>query len=173
MRNEEARRRQLAENMRFYAEMRFKQLTLLLAWLTVAAAGVAQYGETDLVGGLGVRQVLAPAALLFTAVMWVMEVRAAVYWRVHRDEAGDLWPRPQNDSFSWINASNALLVLHIAIYSFWLWCASAWRTPRGAVWGSALLGVLLLAFSVRSYWKYRLQENKQPQRIGHAPQKPG
>ncbi len=43
---------QIAENMRFYTDMRFKQLTLLLAWLTIVAGGVAQYGEKILVGNL-------------------------------------------------------------------------------------------------------------------------
>jgi hypothetical protein len=156
MGGDDTKRSQLAENMRFYADMRFKQLTLLLAWLTIAAAGVAVYGQNLLVGNLCVRQTLALGSLLFTAVMWVMEVRASLYWRANREAAPDLWPRPRNDCFSWINATNALLVLHITIYLFWLWCASAWNAPKLPIWVFISLGILLLIFSLYSYWSNRL-----------------
>jgi hypothetical protein len=142
---------ELVKNMRFYADMRFKQLTLLMAWLTIAAAGVATYGQNLLVGNLCVKQALALGSLLFTAVMWVMEVRATLYWKAHRDLVHNFWPRPKDDWFSRINATNALLVLYIAIYAFWLWCAWVWNAPRWATYILIIIGILLLFFSV---WKY-------------------
>jgi hypothetical protein len=48
MSNDDARRAELGGNMRFYADMRFKQLTLFLAWLTLAGAGAAQYETQQL-----------------------------------------------------------------------------------------------------------------------------
>jgi hypothetical protein len=50
MSNDDARRAELGGNMRFYADMRFKQLTLFLAWLTLAGAGAAQYEIQQLIG---------------------------------------------------------------------------------------------------------------------------
>src|SRR5688572_20928973 len=158
---DDVRRTQLAENMRFYADMRFKQLTLFLAGLTLAAAGVAQYGKDELVGAITIRQAVAVAAALLTAVMWVMEVRASIYWRVHREEVPDLWPRPKGDPFALLNATNSLLVLHFAIYSFWLWFGHGWEVADWLICSLAALGVLLLAFSAACGWIYRFRARQE------------
>jgi hypothetical protein len=159
---DDTRRSQLAENMRFYADMRFKQLTLFLAGLTLAAGGVAQYGTKELVGAITIRQGVAVAAALLTAVMWVMEVRSSIYWRVHREEVPDLWPRPKRDPFALLNATNSLLVLHLAIYSFWLWAGHGWGVSDWLIYALAALGVLLLTFSATCSWifRFRAPENE-------------
>lgn len=63
---------QFAENIRFYSDMRFKQLTLLMAGMTAAGAafGSSQYAEHH--------GTIAIAAALFTAVMWIMENRSTL-----------------------------------------------------------------------------------------------
>ena len=68
--NDDTRLSQLAENHRFFGDMRFKQLTLFMAAMTTAAAGVMQFP--------GHRWWIALSALFVTAVMWVIEVRAAL-----------------------------------------------------------------------------------------------
>jgi hypothetical protein len=154
---DDVRRTQLAENMRFYADMRFKQLTLFLAGLTLAAGGVAQYGTHQLVRAITIQQAVAVAAALLTAVMWVMELRASIYWRVHREEVPDLWPRPKGDPFALLNATNSLLVLHLTIYSFWLWAGHWWGVSDWLIYPLVALGVLLLTFSATCSWIYRFR----------------
>jgi len=152
---------QLAENMRFYADMRFKQLTLLVAWLTLAGAGVAQYGEKQLVGSFCVRQVLAVSAVIFVGILWVMEIRASLYWRAHRGKAPELWPRPENHFLSWVNATNALFLFHIVVYLFWLYCAYMWCVGRFLLAILALIGAMIAFFGVYSYWRFRLRASRE------------
>lgn len=59
---------EMARNMRLHGDMRFKQLTLLMAWLTLAAAGVAQFGGRILVDELSVKAIVAVAGMLFAVV---------------------------------------------------------------------------------------------------------
>jgi hypothetical protein len=66
--NHDTRLSQLAENYRFFGDTRFKQLTLFVAAMSAAGAGVAQYP--------GIRWWIALGALFVTGVMWVAEVRA-------------------------------------------------------------------------------------------------
>ena len=152
------RRTQLGENMRFYGDMRFKQLTLLIAWLTLAGAGVAQYGEKVLVGSLCVKQGLALSAVIFVGVLWIMEIQASLFWRAHRDQARDLWPRPDNYPFGWVNSTNALFVLHLVLYVFWLYCAFVWSANLALVEILGVIGVFILVVGVYGYAKNRLRK---------------
>jgi hypothetical protein len=61
---------QLAENMRFYGDMRFRQLTLFMAAMTAVAGGI--------VGSIQYRWWIALGGLCITAVIWVMEVRSTI-----------------------------------------------------------------------------------------------
>lgn len=151
--SDEAKRGQCAENMRFYADMRFKQLTVLLAAMTLAAYGVAHYdaGQLPIVGTLESRALIAIAALLFTAVMWVMEVRAVLYWRANRDQAPELCPRPKDTWYDFVNATSAVLLLHVVTYSFWLWGAFEWGAPLLVKKAAIGLLLLLLLYSGASY----------------------
>lgn len=175
MSTDEVTHTQLAENMRFYADMRFKQLTLLIAWLTLAGAGVAQYGEKLLVGSLCVRQALAVSAVIFVGVLWVMEIRASLYWRAHREKAPELWPRPEKDPLSWVNATNALFLFHIGVYLFWLYCAYMWCVGRLLIAILALIGTMIASFGVYSYRRFRLRascENSLKQQEGGGQRAP-
>jgi hypothetical protein len=164
MNNNESRN-QIAENMRFYADMRFKQLTLFVAWLTIAGAGVSQFGVNVFaeqtfnnirvplfIEGISVRIVIALSAVLFTAVMWVMEVRSTLNWVAHRQIVPDLWPRWESKWFRCVNATNAVLLLYVFVYFFWLWCAYAWQVFYLLTIAGIVLGLFLLLFSVTSYW---------------------
>ncbi len=83
---------ELAANMRFYGDMRFKQLTLLLTGMTLLVAGVAQYPTVDLFPSVPLRGALAVAGMLFTGVMWIMEVRSTISFFANRAQAKILWP---------------------------------------------------------------------------------
>jgi len=146
-------RTQIAENMRFYADMRFKQLTLLLAWLTLVAGGIAQFSEVKL-ATLAARDVLIVAAALVTAVFWIMEIRSTLYWCAHRDVSPDLWPRISGDSWRLVNATYAIFLLHLALYSFWAWFAWKSQITCVIVVGLCLLGLLVFMFGVHSYFRY-------------------
>jgi hypothetical protein len=149
---------QLVENIRFYGEMRFKQLTLFMAGMTVLGAGVAQYPSSKLFDGLELRIVLAVAAMLFTGVIWIMEVRSTLQAIASREQAKEFWPRPKPKHFGSINATNAVLVLYIVSYGFWFWCAQQWGTPLPALLLCGPLGLILLIFSAVSYyplWTYK------------------
>lgn len=145
MGNDDVRLTQLGENMRFYSDMRFKQLTLLMAAMTAVGAGVAQYPDFKVA--------LAIAGMLFTSVMWVMEVRSTLHFIAVRERAPDLWPPGVPTILPWLNATNAVLFLHIAFYGFWFSCAARWY--RGILLRGLgiALGVLLLTFSIANYWR--------------------
>jgi hypothetical protein len=144
------------QERRFYADARFKQLTLLLAAMTVAAAGAAKDPPPALTPTLTVRHLLPIAAVLVVSVLWVMEVRAATYWAAHREKANSVWPSPAPNFFWWLNATNALLALHVGLFVGWWWFGTKWRSPRGCLAAAAALFILLLTFSAAMYrplWK--------------------
>jgi hypothetical protein len=143
----EARLAQLAENQRFYGDLRFKQLTLLMGGMTAVGAGVAQYPAFKVP--------LAVSGALFTSVMWVMEVRSTLFYVAIIVEAPELYPPRLASLFSWVNTTSSLFFLHLAFYAFWVWCAVRWS---GNYWVEALgvgLGVFLVVFSLGNYWAVR------------------
>lgn len=155
---DELRRTQIGENLRFYADMRFKQLTLLMTATTLLAAGVAQYGANPLFGSLTIGGVLSGAGMLITGAFWVMEVRSTLYWVAHREAAKELWPTPTSAKWRFLNATNVVLVVHMAFYAFWFWCAWEWYLRRWAVCSFAAIGLLLTVFTVLNYvqlWRHR------------------
>jgi hypothetical protein len=147
MLNDEVRLAQLAENVRWFGDMRFKLLTLLMGGMTALGAGVAQYPA--------LKVPLAVSGALFASVMWVMEVRSTLFAVANLVEAPELFPARVARLFSWVNATGSLLFLHLAFYAFWVWCAARWS---GSYWVSALgvgLGVFLVVFSIGDYWPLR------------------
>ena len=155
--SDELRRNQMAENMRFYGDMRFKQLTLLMGAMTLVGAGVAQYPDVAVIRSLDVRALLAIAGMLFAGVMWVMEVRSTVNFFAAREQAKDLWPFWSPERFHWLNkvlnATNAVLALHIVFYWFWFWCAAVWQGGWLLLVVGSSAGGLLLVFSAVNYFQ--------------------
>ena len=107
---EEIKQTQFSENMRFYGDMRFKQLTLLMAAMTAAGAGVAQYPQLS--------GPIAAAAAVFRAVMWVMEIRSTLYWVAFKEKVPTLWPSAKVTLWKQLNATNVVLFLHAFFYGF-------------------------------------------------------
>jgi hypothetical protein len=143
MDNDDHSQTQLGENLRFYGDMRFKQLTLLMAAMTALGAGIAQYAN--------LRGALAAVGMFFVGVMWVMEVRSTLYFNATREVAPQLWPRPPRAALHWLSATNAVLILHAAFYGLWLWCVAQWLSDVVLEVLGAALGVLFLVFTVTSY----------------------
>jgi hypothetical protein len=150
------RRTQLAENMRFFNDLRFKQLSLLMAGMTLVGAGVAQYPSAMIARSLSLRSGLAFCGMLFTAVMLVMEVRSTMHFIATREQAPDLWPVPYPSKLRWVftvfTTAGAVLSLHIVFYWFWFWCATEWYPHPFALIPFLLLGAILSVSSVLTYW---------------------
>jgi len=147
---------QFVENMSFYGDMLFKQLTLLMGGVTVIGAGIAEYPNVNLFDSLCVRAALAMVGMLFTGAMWVMEISSSTYWVAHREEARTLlgttpWPRPAK-RIPGLTATNAVLALHFAFFWFWFWCATKWYPRCLPLVLGVLFGILLAVFSVLNYW---------------------
>lgn len=145
--NDDTRLSQVAENHRFFGDMRFKQLTLFMAAMTAAGAGVMQFP--------GNRWWIAFGALFVSAVMWVIEVGAALSGIASREAIPELFP-PRPRFWPWINASWAVLALHVACYATWLWCIRIWcPTCCFSFYVGVLVGIMLCIYSVVNYWRQR------------------
>lgn len=149
---------QLGENQRFYGDMRFKQLTMLMAGITVFGAGVAQYPTLDLAAHVSARTLLGVTAMLFIATMWVMEIRSTLCFVAQREAAPELWPRPTRTPAQWVNSTNAVLIFHIGLFFGWWWLSLQWGLVTPWLVFTGLIGALLIVFSILSYrhlWTYR------------------
>lgn len=163
---DEIRYAQIGENLRFIGDMRFKQLSLLMAVLSLIGAGLATNADAQIAGSISARTGLCGLALLFTAVTWVMEVRSTLHWAAQREAAPELWPRHTSIGlFRWLNATTAVLGFLAAVYGFWLYCAWQWKLHPLLFTAFSLLGVLLVAFSIWEYGRKLWTHTDQTSRI--------
>lgn len=153
---------QIGQNMLFYGEMRFKQLTLLLAWLTIAGAGIAQFGPKIIIGSIQLRLLLAVSSMLVVSVLWLMEISSTLYWVANREAYPELWPSPPKTKpeklVNILNATNAVLVFYIILYWFWFCCAYQWGLSLIFTIIGIILGVILFIYSIIRYihiWTYK------------------
>ncbi len=151
MPQEDVVRTQIGENLRFYGDMRFKQLTLLMVWLTLAGAAALEPDTIELAPSVPVRTVIACISMLFTSVLWVMEVRATLYWSAHRARAAEVCPRPETRFCKLITATNVVVLLYAGVYALWLWLGFAWGLSLGCAVAFAFLWLTLMVFSVANY----------------------
>jgi hypothetical protein len=143
------------QNIRFYGDMRFKQLTLLMAVISLAWAAITNADDPEpLVFDLQARVLVAIGAALFTLVLWAMEVSSTVYAIENRKKASDLWPRRASRCrmLRQVTATNAVLVLHILLYGFWSLAALEW-SGRAGFW-IALPVFPLLAMCIHTCERY-------------------
>ena len=56
---------------------------------------------------------------------------------------------------AWINASWAVLFLHMFCYVSWLWCLRTWSPGCVAFYIGVPVFLLLFVFSVVNYWGHR------------------
>ena len=131
--NDATARTQIAENLRFFADMRFKQLTLLIAATSAAGYGLAAYSSF--------RWWMALAAMFFTGCLWLMEVRSTLFSYANMTLAPDLWPVPKPLPF--ITTTLAALLIYMGCYIGWVMLVHAWGPETlswkvGTVFGVAL-----------------------------------
>lgn len=117
--NAESRVKAAHEFMRFYGDMRFKQLAFygVLAGLLVNAMRATDSS------GISSQQI-ALGGLVVTAVAWVMEVRSTKQWvswkMLGSGEAASGSSVPVAAGLVlWLNATNAVLVFYALAYLFW------------------------------------------------------
>ena len=163
---DETARKQIGDNLRFYSDARFKQLTLFLSWITLLAAGLFQFEDKLLAKELNVRLAIPAFAMFVTAVFWVMEIRATLNWRAHRDSSPDLWPRPPADIWSWLNATHAVFILYAGIYATWFKVATMQGASSTFTSLAASLGIVVLVFGIHTYAAYSKQGSTLPRKDG-------
>src|SRR5262245_28629756 len=140
----------LIENARFYADMRFKQLTLLIGYQTASAYAAFTSGDspvTKTAPAINAGMAVAGISMIFTAVLWVMEIRSTLYRDAAIKAAGIAWPHPR-PRWRWINATTAVLGLHIVIYAGWLWYGISQGMGAALNLAFGVLGLVLIAYSV-------------------------
>lgn len=144
--------KQACEDLRFYGDMRFKQLTL---W-SVGMGFVLNvlYGK-EAAAQLPVRQrgMWFVAAFFWTAVIWVMEVRSSVHG-VHRMEFKNrLEKRGSPAKWTLLNATNSIALLYAGSCLIWaVQLVDSWGTRVVSIYVVAFVFVLLFAFTLREYW---------------------
>ena len=141
-------------NFQFYGEIRFKQLTLMMAWLSIAGVGIAQFGQYLIVRNIQLREIIAVASLLVTSVIWVMEVRSSIFGAELISRYPQLWPVPSKNFMPFVSATSVVLGFYIAVYAFWLWCVYEWRGTHIIFWISSAAFGFLLIFSIENYRRY-------------------
>jgi hypothetical protein len=134
---------QIAENMRFFADMRFKQLTLFVAAMTAVAGGI--------VVSMPYRWWIALGGLCITAVMWLMEIRSTINFVTNYNYAPELWPRKKPKLIGWLTASHDVAFLYAGSYLWWLICVKRWGpTFCFSFYIGSLAGAVLLYFFYRN-----------------------
>jgi hypothetical protein len=164
--------KQSCDDHRFFGNMRFAQLTLWSAGVGFVAN--ALYGKDAITNG-SYRKGAYLAAFLWTAVIWVMEVRSSVHGvraRTFKETMEDRvlrsQPSPDQDqgnhrakgqcqgpSNKWtlLNATNAVAFMYLASCAFWAaLLLKSWGACAPRVWAVSLALLLLIAFTVREYW---------------------
>jgi hypothetical protein len=161
MEKKEEHLNRLSAIMQLYGDMRFKQLTLFLAWHTLAGAGIVNFGNNDFVGSLHVNAILALASILVTAVIWIMEISSTLFWDKMQKEAPEIWPIPDSKIMKIINASTAVFLLYAVNYGFWCWCSIKWDVEPWISYVLGTFGAFIFVFGVISYFNRRLKKQSK------------
>ena len=113
----------LSENMRHYANMRFAQLTIFVA---LTGGLIAVLFNKDSLPSLPTKNVLKVVGIFIAVMFWIMEERAADYWHHFRKRAVELEDllgyrqykgRPTRRLLTATNASRAI---YGGVIVFWI-----------------------------------------------------
>ena len=110
------------EYLRYFGDMRFKQLTLLMGFMSVAVGGIVAVGRKSFIPGVDLQWVIAAIGLLFTSMLWIMEVRSTVAWSEVKSATAVTGPFYEYFFPSFINATSVVLGFYMVIYAFWAYC---------------------------------------------------
>ena len=139
------------QNMRFYGDMRFKQLTLYLAWITVAVAGISQFGTDIFLSNASVKLVISFASMLITAVIWIMEISSTKYWVAFKENLSEKTPS-SGIKLKLFTATNATMFLYLVSYLFWFYAACTWDGNTIFLIIYAVIGLSIFIHNVLNYW---------------------
>jgi hypothetical protein len=112
----------ISENLRHYANMRFKQLTLFSV-LTGVILGALTKGDW---GGCGSVMILKIIGICIVITFGIMEERAADYWHAFVRRAVEIEKEIGYRQYSgrpggrFITATNATRFLYIVTFIFWI-----------------------------------------------------
>lgn len=153
--------KQYCEDLRFYGNMRFKQLTLWSVGMGFLLHVL--YGGPPTEGGSYQMGNWYFAALCWTAVIWVMEVRSSVHGVRRMRLKGQFEPPGSselNPKWTLVNATNAVALLYAAASLAWLvQLTTLWGLKVATPWIGAAILVFLVAFTAREYhpmWAHAL-----------------
>jgi hypothetical protein len=144
--------KQASEGHGFYADMRFKQLTLfgVLSGLLINALNSQTFrSSAPIIGLIGIAS---------TSLLWIMEIRSSIHAQTAREikrsfEKLLLHPSREFDS-RWIlvNATNAIPAFYLAALLSWS-ALFLTGSRHGLLYGLALLPlpILLIVFTLREY----------------------
>ena len=113
----------LSDNMRHYANMRFAQLTILIA---ITAGLLTLIFKSDPPLTEGTNLALKIVGIVIALLFFIMEERAADYWHHFRKRAVELEKILGYDQYSHrptrrlFTATNASRTLHIVIMILWI-----------------------------------------------------
>jgi hypothetical protein len=150
------RYKQTCEDHRFYGDMRFKQLSLFAIVTGLLLNGAISKDSPLLFTGHSNKTPLSFAGIVFTTVLWVMEVRSTTHGFRIRRQKENLEGGPRVE-WAWLSATNAVLPLYAASYFFWffIWKYAGPMTKSGLLaWlFFALWGIVLVIYSEEQYRK--------------------
>ena len=139
------------EYIRHFGDMRFKQLTLLMGFMSVAVGGMAAVGNKDVIPNMNIRLVISVIGILFTSMLWIMEVRSTVVWSEVRSAIKVTWPFYNYFFPPLINATSAVLGFYMTIYAFWGYCLFGLASKAWVYIAVILIFILLTTISFFNY----------------------
>lgn len=151
------RETELYNSMRSYGEMRFKQLTLLLAWLAIAGTGVSQSTQIDFLDGASLKLIIGFASMLVTGIIWIMEISSTKHWVAYKEALEDKLPS-NNLSWKQFNATNMTVLLYAISYVFWFYASCEWKGNYIFLTIYGLIFILLIVYTILNYlplWKHK------------------
>lgn len=155
---------ELYQNMRFYGEMRFKQLTVFLAWLAIAGTGVASdSGCENILDGASLQLIIGFASMLVTGIIWIMEISSTKHFFAHRDNQDETikWP-VANIQLRHLNATNATVLFYALSYFFWFYFTYTLKGNYVLLIIYGIVFLILLIHTVLNYktlWNFKEENN--------------
>jgi hypothetical protein len=160
------RYKQVCEDGRFYADMRFKQLTLFSVVTGLLLNAATSDRAQQMLSRHDNKTTLGIAGMFFTVILWIMETRSTIYGLKIRAEKETLEEVNLSPLYV-LSSTYAIIVLYFASYYFWfrLWIDARPLTSCGRLGGLllAFVGIFFLAYSVRKYvvtWRSISREDR-------------
>lgn len=143
------------DNMHFYAAMRFKQLTLLLAWLSFVGITLTKINFPQV---NNLKLYLLFLSSIVVIVIWFMEISSSVCWFSNKIKCPSLMPGLGDSLNKFVritglfNSTNAVAVFYLTIYIFHLILILTWEKSTLFFGIGCILGSITLLVNMVTYW---------------------